>query len=103
MASSGLETKKRGSELTQMCRSSGCAALVFAMASTSAAAKCVYDAELGEVRDVPGVEMAIAFFLVVIMLSYPLKEWATRNTGLATVAVFAVPIVVGFVSGGGRC
>ena len=78
-------------------------ALLFALASTSAAARCVYDAELGEVRDIPGAEMALAFLFVLALISYPLKDWADENSTLATVAVFGVPLIVGIVSGGWQC
>ena len=76
---------------------------MFALASTSAAARCIYDRDLGEARDVADIEMALAFFLVLVLLCYPLKDWADENTTLATVAVFGVPLIVGIVSGGGRC
>lgn len=78
-------------------------ALLFALASTSAAARCGYDRDSGEVRDIPEIEVALAFLLVLALISYPLKDWADENPTLATVAVFGVPLIVGIVSSGGQC
>ena len=54
-------------------------------------------------RDIPEIEVALAFLLVLALISYPLKDWADENPTLATVAVFGVPLIVGIVSSGGQC
>ncbi len=77
--------------------------VALAISTTSATAKCVYDAELGEFRDSPALVMFLAFVLALVLVAYPLKDWAEENGWLAAALVLAAPVVAGLIGGGGRC
>jgi hypothetical protein len=78
-------------------------AVAIALTASSTTAKCVYDAELGEFRDSPALVMFLAFVLALVLVAYPLKDWAEENGWLAAALVLAAPVVAGLIGGGGKC
>ena len=74
--------------------------LIATATQNSSYAKCVYDAEDGVMRDENSLLSLVTFILVVVVMAYPLKEWAEKNPLIALILVVGAPVLTSSLARG---